>query len=70
MNRKIRNWTDATELTVKIMPASETLPAIALIEADSGPLRLHFGMNADQARDMARALMTAAAEIEAAEVPA
>lgn len=70
MNRKIRNWTDATELTVKLMPASETLPAIVLIEADSGPLRLHFGMNADQARDMAKALIAAAVEIEAAEVPA
>lgn len=70
MNRTIRNWTNTTELDINLSPAKGSLPAIVIITADNGPLRLHFGMNADQARDMAQALIAAAEEIEAAQVPA
>ena len=67
MTRTIRNWTDATELEIRL---STSESPIVIITADSGPLRLHFGMTAKQTRDMAQMLNEAAAEIEALQVAA
>ena len=70
MNRTIRNWTDATELEVKTLATNDEIPSIVLITADAGPLHLHFGMTAGQARAMAKTLIEAAHEIEAVQVAA
>lgn len=65
--REIKNWCDHTTITV--MRASETSIAnygpLVDISQHSGGMRFQHTMTPEQAREMAKALMSAATEAEA-----
>lgn len=62
---QIDNWTQASQMDVAWNKPHGLVPSLVTLSIDAGPLRMHFSMTAQKAREMAKTLAAYADEVDA-----